>query len=258
MLMPSQHSSPRKATADLHWQLTSSDTASKLNLRAKVMPKRGSAVYRRSSENASKSDGESPPHPRRLPITNRENSTNCRRYLDFTCTGRRALPPRRRIGIRPRRRAFTAAFQCATMRPRAAASLSARRPRSGIVTSAPTADDSAARALVFGGYRWRNDIAVEASFSSIDQYALRPDTAGGRKGVGFNFGSNSGLGELATRSWNVDVFTSWTFYRSLALYGRVGYGQSETVPAFGTIAGLRRQPAPARWRERRRRACATT
>ena len=37
------------------------------------------------------------------------------------------------------------------------------------------------------------------------------------------------MGELATRSWNVDVFTSWTFYRSLALYGRVGYGQSETI-----------------------------
>lgn len=98
---------------------------------------------------------------------------------------------------------------------------------------APTADDSSARALVFGGYRWRNDVAVEASFNSIDQYALRPDGASGRRGVGLNFGSNSGLGELSTRSWNVDVFTSWTFYRSLALYGRVGYGQSETVPAFG-------------------------
>ena len=98
---------------------------------------------------------------------------------------------------------------------------------------APTVDDSSARALVFGGYRWRNDIAVEASFNSIDQYALRPDGAGARRGVGLNFGTNSGLGELSTRSWNVDVFTSWTFYRSLALYGRVGYGQSETVPAFG-------------------------
>ena len=47
---------------------------------------------------------------------------------------------------------------------------------------APTADDSAARALVFGGYRLRNDIAVEASFNSIDQYALRPDIAGGPQG----------------------------------------------------------------------------
>ena len=98
---------------------------------------------------------------------------------------------------------------------------------------APTADDASARSLVFGGYRSRNDVAVEASFNSIDQYALRPDSVGGRRGVGLNFGSNSGLGELPTRSWNVDVFTSWTFYRSLALYGRVGYGQSEAMPTFG-------------------------
>jgi opacity protein-like surface antigen len=108
--------------------------------------------------------------------------------------------------------------------------------------AAPTADDSAARALVFGGYRWRNDIAVEAAFRSIDQYALRPDNAGGRKGVGLNFGSNFALGEPAARSWNVDVFTSWTFYRSLALYGRVGYGQSEVLPALGTITVDRARP----------------
>ena len=97
----------------------------------------------------------------------------------------------------------------------------------------PTADDTATRALVFGGYRFRNDIAVEASFNTLDQYALRPDSASGRRGVGLNIGANSGFGELATRTWNVDVFTSWTFYRSLALYGRVGYAQSETVPVFG-------------------------
>ena len=109
-------------------------------------------------------------------------------------------------------------------------------PASSVWTrfAAPVADDAASRALVFGGYRFRNDIAVEASFSSLDQYALRPDNTGGRRGVGLNFGSNYGLGELSTRSWNVDVFTSWTFYRSLALYGRVGYAQSEVVPVFGT------------------------
>ena len=74
--------------------------------------------------------------------------------------------------------------------------------------AAPIADDSSPRALVFGGYRWRNDIAVEASFNSVDQYALRPDALGSRGGVGLNFGSNEGLGQLTTRSWNVDVFTS--------------------------------------------------
>jgi len=98
---------------------------------------------------------------------------------------------------------------------------------------APTSDDSSPRALVFGGYRWRNDIAVEASFNSVDQYLLRPDVVGSHRGVGLSFASNAGLGELSTRSWNVDVFTSWTFYRALALYGRVGYGQSETLPSFG-------------------------
>lgn len=96
------------------------------------------------------------------------------------------------------------------------------------------ADDTASRALVFGGYRWRNDLAVEASFSSMDKYALRPfDAAGVRRGVGLTFGSSAGLADLPTRSWNVDLFTSWTFYRSLALYGRLGYGQSEVAPLFG-------------------------
>ena len=98
---------------------------------------------------------------------------------------------------------------------------------------APAADDNSPRALVFGGYRWSNDIAVEASFNSVDQYALRPDVVGSRRGVGLSFGSNESLGQMATRSWNVDVFTSWTFYRALALYGRVGYGQSETLPSIG-------------------------
>jgi opacity protein-like surface antigen len=101
---------------------------------------------------------------------------------------------------------------------------------------APTADDLSPRALVFGGYRWRNDIAVEASFNSIDQYALRPDALGGRSGVGLNFGSNEAVGHPPARSWNVDLFTSWTFRPALALYGRVGYGQSETLPSFGAVS----------------------
>ncbi len=36
------------------------------------------------------------------------------------------------------------------------------------------AEDSTQRALVFGGYRWANDIAVEAAFNASDKYALRP------------------------------------------------------------------------------------
>jgi len=90
-------------------------------------------------------------------------------------------------------------------------------------------DDSTSRALAYGGYRWSNDLAVEASVSSLDQYALRPfDPANARRGVGLRFGA--GAGDVASRSVNVDVFTSWTFYKSMALYGRLGYAQTEGAP----------------------------
>src|SRR5262249_26381254 len=93
----------------------------------------------------------------------------------------------------------------------------------------PTVDDTSPRALVFGGYRFGNDVAVEASFNTIDKYALKPaDTIAGVRGVGLNFGSGNGFGDAPGRVWNLDVYTSWTFYRSLALYGRLGYAQSDT------------------------------
>ena len=155
--------------------------------------------------------------------------------------------------MRPRRRGF---YGGVSMRDHATEGVGMMLgPATSVWTRyvTPTADDSSARALVFGGYRWRNDIAVEASFNSIDQYALRPDSVGGRRGVGLNFGSNSGLGELPTRSWNVDVFTSWTFYRSLALYGRVGYGQSEAVPTFGATPLVTDSRRLRQWRQCRRR-----
>jgi opacity protein-like surface antigen len=101
---------------------------------------------------------------------------------------------------------------------------------------APTADDASSRALVFGGYRWRNDIAVEAAFNSLDKYALRPAGSVGARGVGLSFPPALGIGDLPTRSWNVDLFTSWTFYKSLALYGRMGYAQTDTTPLSGTAA----------------------
>jgi len=99
----------------------------------------------------------------------------------------------------------------------------------------PTVDDTAARALAFGGYRWRNEVAVEASFSSSDKYALRPaDAPAGRGGVALGVGSGAaGLTDLQSRSWNVDVYTSWAFYKTLALYGRLGYGQAEAAPVVG-------------------------
>lgn len=102
----------------------------------------------------------------------------------------------------------------------------------------PKADETATRALVFGGYRFRNNIALEAAFSAADRYALRPEgEAPLRRGVGLSLDSGArGLSDVQSRQWNVDVFTSWTFYRSLALYGRLGYGQSETTPFFGVSA----------------------
>jgi len=100
-------------------------------------------------------------------------------------------------------------------------------------------DDTASRALVFGGYRWANDIAVEAAMSSVDKYALRPLGAGqlGQQGVGLKFGPTAGLGynDVASRSVNVDVFTSWTVYKTFALYGRMGYAQTDGALAYTTI-----------------------
>ena len=103
----------------------------------------------------------------------------------------------------------------------------------------PTRDDASARALVFGGYRWSSDVALEASFSSSEKYALRPsDVATGRHGVGLSLASaGAGLADRQSRSWNLDVFTSWTFFRSFALYGRLGYAQAETVPLFAPSIG---------------------
>ena len=104
---------------------------------------------------------------------------------------------------------------------------------------APAADESLPRALVFGGYRWRNDVAVEASFNSSDLYALRPaDGIAGPRGVGLNFGAASGLTESQARTWNLDVYTSWSFLRAFALYGRLGYAQTESLPAFGAASAV--------------------
>jgi opacity protein-like surface antigen len=95
--------------------------------------------------------------------------------------------------------------------------------------ASPVADDSARRALVFGGYRFANDVAVEGSFSSAQSYALRPFDSGLRGGVGLSLASSS---DVATRSWNADVYTSWSFRKSLALYGRLGYAQNENLPPY--------------------------
>ena len=103
--------------------------------------------------------------------------------------------------------------------------------------TAPAAEDATQRALVFGGYRWSSDISVEAAFNASDKYALRPGVIGV---------SSVGLGlSDSTRAWNADVYTSWEFVRSLSLYGRLGYAQSDvralSAPLTLVVGDTRRQ-----------------
>jgi hypothetical protein len=94
--------------------------------------------------------------------------------------------------------------------------------------TSPVADDTAAsRALMFGGYRWSNDLALEASLNTAERYALRPDTPGGRSGVGLSLLPP----DPGARTWNANVFGSWSFMRRFALYGRLGYAQSDAGAA---------------------------
>jgi len=102
---------------------------------------------------------------------------------------------------------------------------------------APTADETASRTLFFGGYRWTNDVAVEAAFAAVDRYAL---ALPGRGGVGLALGSSAD--GVAARSWNADVYTSWAFRKSFALYGRLGYAQSDAQLAYAPATFLATDP----------------
>lgn len=89
-------------------------------------------------------------------------------------------------------------------------------------------ESEGSRQLAFGGYRWRNDLALEASVARIESYALRP--AGTGAGVGLSFGP----ADVLSRTLNLDLYGSWEMRRSLSLYGRLGYAQSEVAPVYGT------------------------
>lgn len=90
--------------------------------------------------------------------------------------------------------------------------------------ASPVADDTAAsRSLLFGGYRWANNFALEASLSTSDRYVLRPQTPSGRSGVGLSLLP----ADPGSRSWNANLFGSWSFMRRFALYGRLGYAQTD-------------------------------
>lgn len=98
--------------------------------------------------------------------------------------------------------------------------------------ASPVSDDMASRALVFGGYRWANEIALEGSFST-DRYVLRPSDAAAPRGIGLALGSSP---TQSPNTWNADVYTSWSFLKRFALYGRLGYAQGEAVPAYALAA----------------------
>jgi hypothetical protein len=93
----------------------------------------------------------------------------------------------------------------------------------------PVTEDSGTRTLAYGGYRWANDIAIEAALATQDRYSLQPALAGSRRGVGLALVPD---GDSAGKTWNVDVYTSWEFRRSLSLYGRLGYAQSEPQSVY--------------------------
>lgn len=94
--------------------------------------------------------------------------------------------------------------------------------------SAAAAEPSS-RQQVFGGYRWRNDVAIEAAFAKSESYALKPFGTGMPGGVGLLLGNREETGIRG--AWNVDVVGSYAFLRSFALYGRVGYAQTEGIAA---------------------------
>lgn len=94
-------------------------------------------------------------------------------------------------------------------------------------------EDALVHQRVFGGYKWRNDLAVEAAFARSESYALRPFGVGTPGGVGLTLATPQDAG--ARSAWNVDVVGSYTFLRTLALYGRVGYAQEVAPPATANL-----------------------
>lgn len=103
----------------------------------------------------------------------------------------------------------------------------------------PMTEDAGARTLAYGGYRWANDLSVEAALATIDRYSLQPAMPGSRRGVGLALDNDIDVGG---RAWNVDVYTSWEFRKSFSLYGRLGYAQIDPQPTYlsGIVGDVRR------------------
>ena len=100
----------------------------------------------------------------------------------------------------------------------------------------PIADDGGTRSLAYGGYRWANDVAVEAAVGTSEWYTLRPARPGAASGIGLALAADP---EATNRGWNVDVFGTWEFRKSFSLYGRLGYAQNEAQASYapGFVGG---------------------
>lgn len=96
-------------------------------------------------------------------------------------------------------------------------------PAATLGPAVAAADESPTRHALFGGYRWRNHLAVEAALARSETYTLRPLGGGARTGVGLRLVGD----ETASAAWNVDVVGSYAVLRTLAFYGRIGYAQAE-------------------------------
>ena len=116
----------------------------------------------------------------------------------------------------------------------------------GHITSAwnkftlPGTDDIGARTLAYGGYRWANDVSLEAAVASAERFALSADGTVARRGMGLAFANGV---DPSPKVWNADVYTSWGFAKKFALYGRLGYIQGEPVgvaPGGVAVSDVRR------------------
>jgi opacity protein-like surface antigen len=84
----------------------------------------------------------------------------------------------------------------------------------------PTGEEPSQQAMVYGGYRLGRDMGVEAAVTHSQRLGLRFDP----KSFGF------APGDPTSRSWNVDVYTSWAVQPRFSVYGRLGYEQPVQNP----------------------------
>jgi opacity protein-like surface antigen len=98
----------------------------------------------------------------------------------------------------------------------------------------PGSEDSPSSSLMFGGYRFSNNISVEAAVGQSTGYALRLDSS---PQGGLSFAGSPGITVVAPRSWNLDAYTSYNFGGAFALYGRMGYLQQDPLPNYFGAAG---------------------